>query len=138
MKIEAKQIKIPDTEFSLTFVQRMADRMAMSFSKYGHVTDESVKKFDPVANILVRLKKYNDTGNTEWLMDVANCAMIEFMFPQHPEAHYRPTDSAESPGRSHRETGTLTDASNTASEDNRRLGGSAFQTSGGHYKREGD
>lgn len=32
-------------------------------------------------------------------MDVANFAMIEFMLPRHPDAHYRPTDSHESPGR---------------------------------------
>lgn len=138
MEIVKEELRVPDTEFSVPFVQGMADRMAVSFAKYGHVTDESVKKFDPVQNLQVRLDKYRETGNTEWLMDVANCAMIEFMFPQHPEAHYRATDSSESPGRSHRSTGTLTAASNTAGEDNRRLGGSAFKTSGGHYRHEGD
>lgn len=138
MKLVTEKLKVPDTEFSVPFVQGMADRMAVSFSKYGHVTDESVKKFDPLANLEVRLNKYRETGNTEWLMDCGNCIMIEFMFPQHPDAHYRPTDSKESPGRNHRASGTLTDAGNTGTEDNRRLGGSAFKTSGGHYRREGD
>jgi len=32
------------------------------------------------------------------LADVANFAMIEFMYPQHPNAYFKPTDSNESPG----------------------------------------
>ena len=31
-------------------------------------------------------------------MDAANYAMFEFMYPQHPEAHFRATDSHESAG----------------------------------------
>lgn len=138
MRIVREDLNVPEGEFSTEFVQGMADRMAISHAKYGHVCAEAVKKFDPVANLLVRLKKYQDTGNTEWLMDVGNCAMIEFMFPQHPEAHFRPTDSDESPGRNNRQTGQLTDAANTLAQDNQRLGGSKFTTAGGHYKREGD
>jgi hypothetical protein len=138
MKIVKEELKVPDTEFSVPFVQGMADRMAVSFSKYGHVDDAAVKKFDPLANLITRLNKYKETGNTEWLQDVGNCAMIEFMFPQHPNAHYRATDSSESPGRNSRATGELTDAANTQAVDNRRLGGSALKTSGGHYRKEGD
>jgi hypothetical protein len=133
MSIVRKHLRIPDTEFSLKFVQGMADRMAMSFGKYGHLTEEAVKKNDPIANLLVRLKKYQDTGNTEWLMDVGNCAMIEFMFPQHPDAHFRATDSHESPGRSKRGTGELTHEANTHEEENRRRGAGI-----GVYNRDGD
>jgi hypothetical protein len=66
-------------------------------------------------------------------MDAGNCAMIEFMFPQHPNAHFRATDSTESPGRSRRETGDLTQEANTHEEENRRRGAGI-----GVYKREGD
>jgi hypothetical protein len=52
-----------------------------------------------------RIDKYIETGNTEFLMDAANFAMIEFMFPSHPSAHFRPTDSNESPGRAAYDTG---------------------------------
>jgi hypothetical protein len=38
-------------------------------------------------------QKYKETGNTEFLADVANFAMIEFMFPQHEKKNYKPTDS---------------------------------------------
>lgn len=88
----------PTTEFSLSFLQGMLDRMAVSFHKYGAVKD-AFPDLDPIGSLQQRLEKYAETGNTEWLMDAANFAMIEFMHPQHPEAHYRGTDSKESPGR---------------------------------------
>ncbi len=89
---------VPPSEFSCEFVQGMADRMATSHFKYG-MAREASKRIDFTDEIRVRLKKYEDTGNTEWLMDAANNAMLEFMFPKHPEAHFRSTGSDESPGR---------------------------------------
>lgn len=133
MKIIPVTLRIPDTEFSVPFVQGMADRMAVSNAKYGDVTDAAVKKLDPLANLMVRLAKYRETGNTEWLMDCGNCIMIEFMFPQHPNAHFRATDSRESPGRSKRESGELTQEANTHLEENRRVGFGL-----GVYKHGGD
>lgn len=87
------------TEVSRTFIQGMADRMAVSFHKYGAVKQAYPKDVDAIASLKTRLERYLEDGNTEWLMDVANFAMIEFMLPRHPKAHYRPTDSNESPGR---------------------------------------
>lgn len=90
---------MPSSEISREFLQGMVDRMAVSFCKYGRVADAYPHKVDAIESLLVRLDKYARTGNTEFLMDVANFAMIEFMRPKHHEAHYRPTDSRESPGR---------------------------------------
>jgi hypothetical protein len=115
------------TENSVDFHQGMVSRMDMSFAKYGrfkvNATGELDKKFvknaidflsdllaqwqnkpsttansNVVASIILRLIKYLRTGNTEWLMDVANFAMIEFECPQIKSAHFRATDSHESPG----------------------------------------
>ncbi len=90
---------VPATEFNDEFVQGMADRMAVSYFKYGPVREAYPDKVDAIASLLKRLKKYEETGNTEWLMDVGNFAMIEFQHPKHPRAHFRGTDSNESPGR---------------------------------------
>jgi hypothetical protein len=38
---------------------------------------------------------YEESGNTDYLVDVANFAMIEFMHPSHPDASYKPTDGGE-------------------------------------------
>lgn len=86
------------SEFSVEFVQGMADRMAVSYFKYGAVADNATHFTDTITNLRKRLDKYEETGNTEWLMDVGNFAMIEFMFPHHDKAHFRSTDSNESPG----------------------------------------
>lgn len=90
---------VPETEFSIPFVQGMADRMAVSFFKYGLVAEAYPGKVDAIASLKKRLEKYETDGNLEWLMDVGNFAMIEFMRPRHKNAHFRATDSRESPGR---------------------------------------
>jgi hypothetical protein len=128
---------VPESEFSQPFAQGMADRMGVSYCKYGPVADAYPSRVDAVASLKARLERYTADGNTEWLMDVANFAMIEFMHPRHPDAHYRPTDSNESPGRVWN-SGSVTDAANTVSHENMRRGGSDRYTSGGFYKNEGD
>lgn len=105
------EIGVIPHEVSREFLQGCADRMAFSYHKYGAVKDSTS---DHLKSLEKRLALYREDGNTEWLMDVANFAMIEFMHPRHPDAHFRATSSEESPGRvttggvttaeSHRET----------------------------------
>jgi hypothetical protein len=90
---------VPVTEVSREFLQGMADRMGVSYCKYGPVADGFPHKVNAIDTLKARLDQYTRTGNTEFLMDVANYAMIEFMRPKHPQAHYRATDSRDSPGR---------------------------------------
>lgn len=47
---------------------------------------------------LLCMKKYEETGNTEYLVDAANYLMFGFMYPQHTNAHFRATASEESAG----------------------------------------
>ena len=83
------------TEYSERFDQIRKDMMVMSFYKYGPVKKnyESYQCMDAVGNIEKRLAKYKETGNTEFLADIANFAMIEFMYPSIAGAMYTPTDS---------------------------------------------
>ncbi len=90
---------VPVTEFNKTFVQGMADRMSVSYYKYGAVSDAYPLKVNALESLVKRLQKYQRDGNTEWLVDAANFAMIEFMCPSHKDAHFTPTDSNKSPGR---------------------------------------
>ena len=101
MKKIRKQNVVPASEFSDRFVQGMYDRMGVSYFRYGKVADAYPDKIDAIASLEVRLQRYKDTGNTEWLMDVANFAMIEFMRPRHPKAHFKATDE-DSTGRQRR------------------------------------
>lgn len=107
MTTPIEELGAPASEFNEDFVQGMRTRIAVSFHKYGLVKDGAAVT-NMLASLEVRLARYRETGNTEWLMDVANMAMIEFMHPRHPDAHYRPTDSNESPGRVSASTGIKT------------------------------
>jgi len=87
-----KSLAVPSSEFSDSFVQGMYDRMCTSFFKYGKVADAYPDKVDAIASLKKRLDRYAETGNTEFLIDAANFAMIEFMRPRHPDAFFKPTD----------------------------------------------
>lgn len=89
----------PATEFSQQFLQGMLDRMAVSYHKYGKVADGFPLKVRAIESLTQRLRSYAKTGNTEYLIDAANFAMIEFMHPVHEEAHFTSTDDSGSPGR---------------------------------------
>ena len=86
-------------EYSEKFDELRKNRVETSFYKYG-----PAKRNYRAGNILAIpslekcLQKYKDTGNTEYLCDLANYAMFEFMYPQHPDAHFRATESRESAG----------------------------------------
>jgi len=102
----------PFSENSAEFHQGMVSRMDVSYAKYGAVADAYPHKVDAIESLRKRLDRYTETGNTEWLMDAANFAMIEFMRPRHPNAHFAATDSGASPGRVWN-SGTETAAANT-------------------------
>lgn len=86
-------------QFDREFLQGMVSRTAVSYHKYGAVKDSVEKGMDPMASARDRMRLYERDGNTEWLIDAANYLQFEFMFPSHDNAHFRPTDSDESPGR---------------------------------------
>jgi hypothetical protein len=134
--MEERTIRFLPTEFSPEFVQGMANRMAVSCARYGPIAEGFPEPFDALQSARLRLERYSQTGNQEWLLDAANFLMIEFLRPRHPAAHFRATSDQESPGRV-REGRTTLEA-NTSSLENRRRGGSAFKTAGGFYSREGD
>lgn len=96
-KIAKTVQEVLKTEFSNDFVDKMKNRMVQSYYKYGAVKDNA-PKHDAIAALEKRLALYKETGNTEWLVDVSNFAMIEYMAPNHPAAHFRATSSDESPG----------------------------------------
>jgi|SRR5689334_7201963 len=115
------ETQCPPSEYDYQFIKGMLDRMAVSFHKYGAVKDAYPHKVNALESLQARINKYYETGNTEWLMDVANFAMIEFMCPSHPEAFFRATESNESPGRAAYDTNF-----DLTSKDNKELTSTEF------------
>lgn len=97
LKLKVKGI--PESEYSVKFLQGMLNGMGVSYYKYGKVADAYPDKVNALESLKVRIERYLKTGNMEFLMDVANFAMIEFMRPSLPNAVYAPGDSDQSPGR---------------------------------------
>lgn len=86
-------------EYSQEFDRLRRNRMEMSFYKYGPVRKNyATGNIRAIPTLKKCLEKYEETGNTEYLVDAANYAMLEFMYPQHPQGHFRPTGSEESAG----------------------------------------
>lgn len=76
-------------EFSEEFVRTMKNRMLVGYFRYGPVADDDSNY---VVRALKRVREYLRTGNQEMLVDAANFLMMEFMHPQHPDAHFNPVN----------------------------------------------
>lgn len=88
-------MSVLDTEYSKKFDELRQKAMETSYYKYGPLKKnyEEYGCMDAVGNLKKRLEAYEQTGNTEFLVDVANFAMIEFMYPQKEGAYFKGTDS---------------------------------------------
>lgn len=84
--------------FSEPFIQKMRNAIETSYYKYGVASLTYPELAQAYKCIKQRLKLYEETHNTEYLVDVANFAMLEFMFPAFKDSKYTPTDSDKSPG----------------------------------------
>ena len=87
------------SEVAPEFLQGMVNRMAVSNHKYGDVARAAGPggTIDPVACILNSVAKYEETQNTEYLMDAGNYCMIAWMCPRDGD-FFEATDSKDSAG----------------------------------------
>lgn len=86
-------------EYSEEFDKLRRKRVEMSFYKYGPARKNFGNgNVQAIPTMELCVKKYQETGNREYLVDAANYLMFEFMFPQHPKAHFRATNNEESAG----------------------------------------
>lgn len=71
------------TEYSNRFDEIRKKQMITSFYKYGALKDnyQKFKCMKALEDVQLRIQKYKETGNTEFLADAANFLMIEFMYP---------------------------------------------------------
>lgn len=84
--------------FSEAFIAKMRNAIETSHYKYGWASKTYPELAQAYKCIRERLELYEQTHNKDYLVDVANFAMLEFMFPAFDDARYVPTDSDQSPG----------------------------------------
>lgn len=86
-------------EYSDRFDELRQNRVETSFYKYGTAADNfGMRLVNALESHELCIRKYLETGNTEYLCDAANYLMFEFMYPQREKAFFRATGSSESAG----------------------------------------
>lgn len=85
-------------DFSEAFINKMKNAIETSHYKYGWASKTYPELAQAYKCIKQRLELYEKTHNKEYLVDVANFAMLEFLYPAFVNAHYTPTDSDKSCG----------------------------------------
>lgn len=85
-------------EYSKEFDEKRKSRVMVSFYKYGPAKKNFGEgRVDAIGSLELCLEKFKKTGNTEYLLDVANYAMFRYMFPM-PGEFFKATDSKDSAG----------------------------------------
>lgn len=86
------------SEYSTEFDEHRKNAVLTSYYKYGPSKENFQKGMvDAIGSLKKNLTKFEETGNTEYLIDIANYAMFRFMYPQGNE-FYQPSDSNQSAG----------------------------------------
>ena len=80
------------SEWSDTFEQLMHNRMVMGAFRYGLLHAAGKVNYDRVEAMIGRLQEFQQTGNTELLVDVANLCLLEFEEGRHPLKHFKAHD----------------------------------------------
>jgi len=84
--------EVYETQWSSEFEILMRNRLAMGFFRYGPLNNQPAGKYDNIGSIRKRLALYEETGNDEILVDIANVAMVEFLNGNHPNKHFNAED----------------------------------------------
>lgn len=86
------------TDYSEEFDKKRKLLIQQSYFKYGKASRNfATGNVDAIGSLEKCLSKFKETGNTEYLCDIANYAMFRFMFPQKGE-YFMHTDSDGSAG----------------------------------------
>lgn len=90
--------EILNTEYSSEFDKLRKNRVELSYYKYGPARENfGSGRVDAIGSLELCLDKFKKTGNTEYLLDVANYAMFRYMYPM-PGEFFKATDSKDSAG----------------------------------------
>lgn len=82
---------LKETEQCPEFRRLRDARLIIGAFRYG-MMGASHKKYDRIGNCIERLLLYQQDGNKEHLLDVANLCELEWVENNNPLAHYTPAD----------------------------------------------
>ena len=80
------------TEWSNEFEALMRNRLVLGAIRYGKLHAPGKPQYDRIASCMKRLQIYEETGNKELLVDVADLCLLEFEECHHPLEHFKAID----------------------------------------------
>jgi len=92
--VDIKELR--KTEWSPEFEQKMRNRLVFGAIRYGRMGHGRIPpgkpEYDRCASIRARLERFEKTGNSEWLIDIANMALLIYEERVHPNFHFAHVD----------------------------------------------
>lgn len=87
--------ELQQTQWSKEFEQLMRNRLVIGSLRYGKMLANGKPQYDRIASARRHLEQYEESGNLEHLVDVANTCLIEFLEGNHPNRHFCGIDDGE-------------------------------------------
>jgi dihydrofolate reductase len=87
--------ELQQTEWDVDFEKLMRNRLIMGATRYGRIGAKNKPKYDRINSMIKRLTKFQESGNKEFLVDVANLCLLEFVECNHPNQHFHAIDDGE-------------------------------------------
>ena len=90
VEVNKKKVDIDKAyeRFDKEFITYMPNRIGMGYFRY----ESTGKKHDYLKGIELKLKRYQETKNKEFLVDAANYCMLEFIDPGMEGTYFKATD----------------------------------------------
>ena len=85
---------LEQSEWSDAFERLMRNRLIMGALRYGLMHGPR-PDYDYISDTIRRLQAYQESGNTEHLVDVANLCLLAFELDRHPKKHFASGDDGE-------------------------------------------
>ena len=83
------------SQWSEEFERLQRNRLVLGALRYGNIGAKGKAEYDRISCIINRSKKYKRSGNLEFIVDVTNLCMLEFVEGDHPNKHFNSIDDGE-------------------------------------------
>jgi len=87
-------VDLDKTEWSPEFERLMRNRLVQGAFRYGQLQDPRRPVYDCVTSAIAHLKNFQESGNLEHLVDVANLCLVEFVTGKHPKRNFCSLDDS--------------------------------------------
>lgn len=92
--LEELEREVKETTWNKEFFKLQFNRLLMGRLRYGSKRNSTIR-YNYTKSVAEKIKLYEETGNTELLVDISNYCLLEFTHGSHPNKHFSATDDAQ-------------------------------------------